>query len=90
MSCLGFLDDPKQWVGKTIAMVEVLAVDGEDMSKVVTLFKFTNAERGWLTGGRARNGANFGPRLEAVLLSQIVTNSEKQALRDALKLRVSE
>jgi hypothetical protein len=89
MHSFGFIGDPKKWVGKQIESVEVLAMEYGATSSAATLFKFTDGTRGWSVGHGSADGVITGPRLEAVLLSQIVTSAEKDAIRDARKRLVA-
>jgi hypothetical protein len=89
MQSLGFIGDPKKWVGKQIETVEVLAMEYGATSGAATLFKFTDGTRGWSVGNGSANGVLTGPRLEAILVSQILTAGEKEAIRDAQERRVA-
>jgi hypothetical protein len=89
MQSLGFIGNPKKWVGKQIETVEVMAMEYGATSSVATLIRFTDGTRGWSVGHGSADGVITGPRLEAVLLSQIVTAAEKDAIRDARRRRAA-
>lgn len=67
--------DPRRWIGRTVAEVEVLNMEYGSVPRQCTLVRFTDGSRGWVAGGVSSNIA-VGPDVKDMKKSNIITPEE--------------